>query len=384
MDLESLFAIIFLFTLTLFLLKNRKKIEIQKIIFPILYFVLYKTKLGINAMNSFAKRWPRFTKYAGYVGIVVGFIGMGLISVMLVYNLLKIFLIPDAATGVALVLPFKVKGGFFVPFFYWIISIFILAVVHEFSHGVLARLNDIKLKSSGFAFLAVLVPVLPAAFVEPDEKQMVKKSAKAQLSVFAAGPFSNIVLGILSLLISLVIFAPVMNAYVNFDGVEVVDFLKVNGSSPAEESGMISGEVINSLDGAEIENTFGLTKILINKSPGDQIKVGTEENEYFVTLGTAPQNKTIPYIGISIKQSYSGVFSNVFMWVVGLFYWLYVLNIGIGLFNLLPLGPIDGGRMLKVALEKITKDEKKAEKIWKRVSFFFLLVIIINILAGFV
>jgi membrane-associated protease RseP (regulator of RpoE activity) len=59
------------------------------------------------------------------------------------------------------------------------------------------------------------------------------------------------------------------------------------------------------------------------------------------------------------------------------------LNIGIGLFNLLPLGPIDGGRMLKASLDKFIKDEKKAEMIWKRVSLFFLAVVIINLLFGF-
>ena len=81
-----------------------------------------------------------------------------------------LFTKPAASSGVGLVLPFKAKGVFYVPFFYWIISIFVIAVVHEFSHGLIARANNIKVKSSGFAFLALLVPIIPAAFVEPDEK----------------------------------------------------------------------------------------------------------------------------------------------------------------------------------------------------------------------
>jgi len=34
---------------------------------------------------------------------------------------------------------------------------------------------------------------------------------------------------------------------------------------------------------------------------------------------------------------------------------------GIGLFNLVPLGPIDGGRMLQVVLQKFSKNKKGNE-----------------------
>src|SRR3989338_644264 len=82
-------------------------------------------------------------------------------------------------------------------FLHWIISLFIIAIIHEFSHGVIARVYNIKIKSSGFAFLGPI----PAAFVEPDEKKMEKSSAKAQLSILAAGSFSNILLALLVILI---------------------------------------------------------------------------------------------------------------------------------------------------------------------------------------
>ena len=62
--------------------------------------------------------------------------------------------------------------------------------------------------------------------------------------------------------------------------------------------------------------------------------------------------------------------------------WLYILNLGIGLFNLLPLGPVDGGRMLQTALLRFFS-EKRANAIWKNVSIFFLMVIIFNIAMGF-
>jgi membrane-associated protease RseP (regulator of RpoE activity) len=60
-----------------------------------------------------------------------------------------------------------------------------------------------------------------------------------------------------------------------------------------------------------------------------------------------------------------------------------LLNLGIGLFNLVPLGPVDGGRMLRLVLHKFF-EKKRADKIWKNISVFFLTIILINILAGFI
>ena len=67
------------------------------------------------------------------------FLGMILITYALIQNVYNLLTKPEALPGAALVLPFEVKGAFYVPFFYWIISIFIIALVHEFSHGILAK-----------------------------------------------------------------------------------------------------------------------------------------------------------------------------------------------------------------------------------------------------
>ena len=64
-------------------------------------------------------------------------------------------------------------------------------------------------------------------------------------------------------------------------------------------------------------------------------------------------------------------------------YWLFVLNLGIGLFNLVPLGPIDGGRMLQLAMHKIFRNEKKGDKAWKYISMLFLALILANIMFAF-
>jgi membrane-associated protease RseP (regulator of RpoE activity) len=389
-DLQTISAFVFLLVLCLLLYKYRKKLITQQVIFPFLYVILYKTKIGIKLMEKMANRFPRLIRFLGYLGVLIGFVGMVLIAYLLIQNLLNIIMHPASTAGVALVLPFKVKGSFYVPFFYWIISIFIIAVVHEFSHGVVSKAHNIKIKSSGLAFLAVLIPVLPAAFVEPDEKKLSKSPAKKQLSVFAAGPFSNILLGIIALLIFIFLLVPAGNSILDPIGMEITS---VEQNYSAYNAGMRAGEVVIGINGQPVDTLYNFTTLLGDAKPGDRVAITTNRTSYSVVLGASPKDPEMPHLGVFIQQKseitqsfidkYGSFAAEAILWFVGLFYWLYLLNIGIGLFNLLPLGPLDGGRMLYTAL--LTRfDKKRATNIWKNISAFFLIVIIINLFVAFV
>ena len=174
---------------------NRKKFEFQaKII------ALYKTQVGIKWMDKIARFSPRFWKTWGYFGIGIGFIGMVFISYILIKGFLDLVFNPSMPAAVGIVLPgVRIPGAaIFVPFWYGIISIFIVAFIHEFAHGVMARVYNMEVKSSGIVFFGPLI----GAFVEPDEKDLKEKPKIEQMSVFAAGPFSNICLGVVVLLLS--------------------------------------------------------------------------------------------------------------------------------------------------------------------------------------
>jgi membrane-associated protease RseP (regulator of RpoE activity) len=390
MDMQSILAIIFLFLLTFILYLKRKNLHIQKILYPIIYFAMYKTKLGINFMDKFASRFSKPLKYIGYSAIFLGFLGMIVIAFSLIQNLYRLIITPTAVAGVGLVLPFKVKGAFFVPFFYWIISIFILAVVHEASHGIIARVYNIKIKSSGFAFLGILIPVLPAAFVETDEEELKKRPKKQQLSVFAAGPFSNILLGVLCLLFFIFVLMPFVSSWYEYKGVNIID---VEQGYPAYSAGIKRGEIILQVNNMSIKTVNNLTVALQNKKPGEIIKLTTNKTTYNLRLTNNPSNESAAYMGVSLSQNqeikdvvyskYGRIIPAIVVWFIGLIFWLYLLNIGIGLFNLVPLGPIDGGRMLKTVAEHLFEKDK-GDKVWKYISLFFLLLIIINLGFGFV
>lgn len=394
MDFQTIAAILFIAFLTFFLFKNKKKIQTQGY-FPVIYFLMYRTKLGLKLMEKLSKKIPRILKWLAFAGVFIGFLGMIVISYNLIVNVFQLIFAPSAPAGVALVLPFKVKGSFYVPFFYWIISIFILAVVHEFSHGVIARLYDIKIKSSGFAFLGIIVPVVPAAFVEQDEKQMNDKSTSAKLSVFAAGPFSNILTAAIVALIFMLVFSPLTSAIFTPNGITVSGYVKdgENTTFPAQEAGIKKGEVILKINDVDVSSLENFTAELEDKKPGEEIKITTNVSEYTIELDENPEDANKSYLGIFVKQNtkvdhdfeerYGSIMTSVLVWLIGLFYWLYVLNLGIGLFNLVPIGPLDGGKMLYAVLEKYLRKDI-AFKIWKLVSSVFLFAILIIILFTFI
>ncbi|MDD5651137.1 MAG: site-2 protease family protein [Candidatus Nanoarchaeia archaeon] len=332
-------------------------------------------------MDKLANKYPRFLKYLGYLSIFTGFAGMIFIFYILVKGTYKLIMIPNTTPLLAPVLPgVKVAGLPVLSFWHWIIAILFVAVVHEFSHGVYARLCNTKIKSSGFAFLG---PIL-AAFVEPDEKQMAKKSKKDQLAVLSAGPFSNILSSIIILILTLLVINPIAYSFVSMNGVQVNSLEK---DFPAELSGMKVGEEILSINNITIQNPNNFSDVLVNLKPKDEVFITTNVSSYKIIATERPDDKTKGYMGIVVssidvipKEGKGNLLPMFMLWLAKLFFWLYAINLGVGLFNLLPLGPVDGGRMFSVGISYFIKDSKKVNKIFSLVSLFCLLLIFINLL----
>ncbi len=379
MSLDFIFAIIFYGAIILYFLTHRKKFEIQNKI-----IALYKTKIGLKLMDKFSKIGPRFLRILGIIGIGVGFIGMVLIFVFLAKGLINLFMDPAAKATIGLVLPgVRIPGApVYVPFWYGIISIFIVAVIHEFSHGVMARLYNIKIKSSGLAFFG---PIL-AAFVEPDEEQLSKKSKTAQLSILAAGPFSNMLTaGVVLILLFLVM--PFASSLLESEGVQISDLEK---NYPLERAGVTKGELIEEVNNIPVENVDDFIKIMEEIKSDQEVIIKTNKSMYNVVAFEHPEIEGKGYLGVVIipyntklKESVISKFGDKLPWVVFWFSkllgWIFALSLGIGLVNLLPLGPVDGGRMFHLASLHFLKDEKKSKKVWVWMSFISLMLIILNI-----
>src|SRR3989344_3921438 len=375
MNFDLILAVIFYAAIFIFYSTHKQKFTRQGLL------ILYKTKLGILLMDKLSKKYPKLLNFLAYVSIFIGFIGMIFILYTLIQGGIKLILsylqiIPETQPVLAPVLPgISVQGLPVLGFWHWIIAIFIVAVVHEFSHGIYSSLYKVNVKSSGFAFLG---PIL-AAFVEPDEKKVAKLELKKQLAILSAGPFVNILLGILVILFFSFIFLPLQSNLFTLDGVALV---QVEKESPAELSGLSTGTIIYEMNNVKITSQQQLIQAIRDSKENDILKLNTDKGIFYVKPEIVDN---IPKVGISIKDNF--VLRNglpefllpLLQWFNLLFFWLWVVNLGVGLFNLLPLGPIDGGRMLLSALAGITS-KKKSFKIFKFVSALSGFLIFINLL----
>lgn len=375
----SYISVIFFYSLIiLFVYIYRSKFDFQA-----KFIALYRTQFGLKYMNKIANATPRFWKVFGYSGVVVGYLGLIVISYVLVKGLFDLILLPQAPATISLVIPgVKIPGSpIFIPFWSGIISIFIVAFIHEFAHGIIARLYDIKVKSSGIVFFGPII----GAFVEPDEKQMEKKPRMQQLSVFAAGPFSNICLGFLIMFFLVAVLFPVAGALVHTTGIEITS---VQDGFPALDSGLKAGEIITYVNGERIVDIVNFTDALSNQKPGEEVILGTDNKKaYTIKLAENPNNKTLGYMGVTLSQKsdikeevlaqYGSVSYGIF-YLMDFLKILFMLTFGIGFANLLPLGPVDGGRILQVTLYRFF-NKNKANMIWGKISLLTLLVLLFNI-----
>jgi len=370
-------AVLFYLVLIILIIIFRKKFQVEN-----KFILLYRTKWGINFINKFADRYKEFVKIVGYSAIGLGFIGMIVICGYFVKGLYNLIFVPSAPPTLSLVIPgVQIPGSpIFFPLEYTLIALFIVVLFHEFGHGIVARAHGLKIKSTGIIFFGPLI----GAFVEPDEKHIVKKDSVTQHSIFASGPFFNAILAVIVLLILSLILNPIITTMVDAKGVQ---FTSIQKGYAAEKYGINTSAVYTGLNGVNITDADALINSLSCVKPNETINLSTDNSTIALVTGANPTDTEKGYLGVSgIKTNY--VLKSQALWFKGIYYilyfltslleWVFMLSLGIGLANLLPLGPVDGGRMLHRALVD-TKGKAKGVKIWVWVSIITLAIMIILI-----
>ncbi len=279
------FLIAFGLFVIIFLYRRRKNLQREGILY------LYRTKLGVRFIDYIGKKYKRTLKVLGYFVIVLGYVMMVVMLYLLgqlVYYFLKY---PSVVRAIKIppimplipYLPSIFNISFLPPFYftYWIIAIAIIAISHEFAHGIFARFIKVKVKSTGFGFLG---PFL-AAFVEPDEKQMNKKSVSSQLSVLSAGSSANFIMTIIFFIIMYLFFAlTFVQAGATFDTYAAT---AINVTSITSLGGYAIGsanleKISNLIENEELEESF---KIPLDGENLSLIELRTGEEKYFIDIG---------------------------------------------------------------------------------------------------
>ncbi len=368
-------VLLFYGALIILIYLNRRKLDWQA-----KFIGLYRTKVGLKLMDRLGKH-ERPVRRLGDLGVIVGFLGMLLIVAMLFKGLYDLLFVPGAPPVISPVLPgVTIPGmGIKVPLIIGWLALFVVIVIHEFSHGVVARAWRIPVKSSGL----MLFGPLGGAFVEPDEERLKKQPTRVKLALYAAGPFSNLLsAGLFVLLLSFVL-APLLLSLL---GTGVV-FSEVTPGYPAALAGVAPGVVYTAVDGVPVADRDAFLAALDGLAPGDEVLLSSAEEEVTIVAGPHPDDPARGYLGVILGENLANPSLRwlflLLLWLVELITWAFILSIGIGLANLLPIGPVDGGRMLQALGERLFGAEQ-GNKVWAKVTLLMLVIVGLLLLIPFV
>jgi membrane-associated protease RseP (regulator of RpoE activity) len=415
---------------------------------------MWRTKRGRKFLDKLSKR-RTFWRLYGNFAILICTIGMFIMFLPMILGAYAAVTIPTEPLPPQNIL---VLPGInpIIPLWYGIFALAIGIIIHEFSHGILARWAKIKVKSLGL--LLCIIPI--GAFVEPDEKEIENVDKWSRSRIFAVGPTSNIIFGLICAAIFSWVFmaslAPVQ------DGVIIKD---VTEDFPAEAAGIKPGMILTGLefvddngtmieevkiksfsdfsdfmDNRKANDTLNLT-VYYNKKTiiFDNITLAdtynrTEKEEDrgdgFLGVGGAGADEFVESLaypvqsaGDNVGKRRMNVFeyfflpmrtsimpfhspvtdayevngplsvlpTSIFWGLANVFFYLFWINILLGLFNALPAVPLDGGYVFKdemtAILERtrpgLTKEERTG--VINRLSFslaFLTLIMFLMIILG--
>jgi membrane-associated protease RseP (regulator of RpoE activity) len=396
-------------------------------------FLMWKTVRGRALIDRLA-RYGRFWRVFGNLGIVLVVITMVGTTVLLLW---EATLVQNSAVRANPPSPELLLGlpgiNPIIPLGYGIFGLAVAIVLHEFSHGILARVARIRIRSLGLIFL--IFPI--GAFVEPEEEEMRALPRMERARLFAAGPATNILLAILFA----VLFSSVMLASVTptRDGAGIIGFPQ--DESPAQAAGMQAYTVITSVNGREIRSLPEFRDALLPLNPGDPITVVTFDpatstnSTYSFTLGGTGENAQLGIFVIDVSTDFYHPLTNpdrfggvpgailtyislpfqgrapiddpvlrfyrvggplaavpapLFWLLANAMYWLFWLNIMLGATNALPAVPLDGGYIFKDGIEGFLSRVRKGlptaerDRIVRGVSYAFAFLILGLVLWQFI
>ncbi|MEM5878795.1 MAG: site-2 protease family protein, partial [Candidatus Aenigmatarchaeota archaeon] len=287
MNIEIITVLAFLAIMIIVIFKDRKNFEFKS------GLILRRSTKGKEFIYRFAEKNEKALKILGTVGIIIGILASFYGSYLLFKSTFDIFSSKTKESTLRLVLP-SVEGvnmpGFVlgVPFWYWIIAVFVVMFIHEPMHAFLARAEKIDVKSFGL----LLFIILPGAFVEPNERQLKRKPLVSKLRVFAAGSFGNILAaGIMILLI--LGFNKIVSAFINPAGIGFESLIAGSYAEAAELNGLIV-----KINGIDVKTLGDLSNAMKDVNPGDEIQVTTTKGTYNIKTISDPENEQRALIGI--------------------------------------------------------------------------------------
>lgn len=174
----------------------------------------------------------------------------------------------------------------YIPFVWGWIALFVTLLVHEFAHGILSRVEGVRVKSMGV--VAVLFAPI-AAFVEPDDDELFGSKdrpplvgKRARIRILSAGVISNFIVAALAMAL---FFGPVIGAISPVDRLIVVDVLE---GSAAKVEGYQSGMVLMQAGGEDVRSLEQFYEDLMGASNQNSMNMLFDDQEETLSLSGQP------------------------------------------------------------------------------------------------
>ena len=400
--------------------KSKIRAEIK---FPL---ILIHTPFGLEFFDRVSK-WRAAKFYADFNTYLMPAI-TALAIFLIIGSLIILFSNVDARVGVRSIGPtanLLIPGlNPYLPITYGWIALIITIVIHEAGHGIVARVYNVRVDSTGIVLFLVL-PI--GAFVNIERDELNRATLKQKSAVLTAGPLNNMILAGLSLLALFFVVSTLTPLPPNLNdpqfGVMVVS---VNGGSLAESIGLesesviqyVAGQQVRSLEDlgshlranlgktiditwisragdtitrqatlpAEVElgqGILGVGVTVLSPDPQavlDRYKNAFGSNPLALLLPPTMQQGAVPYSDLMASKYESSTLGTAFAPVANLLFWLWFINFNVGIFNALPIGPLDGGQLYGALIENRAKSKSRA----KNASILLTLVMVAIVAASLV
>ena len=328
-------------------------------------FIL-RTEKTVGVFDKIASAAPSILKVLSDTGIALGF-GMMAFALYILSKNLGVYLFAPSQVGpqnivIPLVIGVTIR---FEHLPYMLFALGIVLVTHEGMHGLIARLEKIRIKSTGL----FLFYIFPGGFVEPDEEEFKKASSRAKARVAAGGSFANLVVGLLVVLLMLGIFSTTEA------GVIVIE---TDGKGDLEVN-----DVIYSVNGVPVNRNT----LFKNISASDIIIIQTSKGNFTYSL-KKPINMPLAWIlgelGVRRVDYYFPM-----KWRINspaaeytlyrVFSWTQLIAINVAIFNMMPVYFLDGSLLISALLESRIKSEKTMKLLTISLTTICLLLLAANI-----
>ncbi|MFL6482841.1 MAG: M50 family metallopeptidase [Nitrososphaera sp.] len=377
---------------------SRMRVEVKALV-----LILIHTPFGLEFFDKVAK-WRIAKLYARFNAYMMPAI-TALAIFLILGSLMVMFADAQAREGVRGVGPAAnlLIPGFnpYLPITYGLAALVITIIIHEAGHGIVARVHNIKVDSTGIV-LFLGIPI--GAFVNIERDELNRASLKQKSSVLTAGPLNNMILAAACLIAMYFVVSTLTPLPPNPNAPQFgVMVISVNGGSLAESIGIEDGSVIQYVAGQQIvslddlnqnlrsnlgntveitwinnagetvsrqvtlppavepgKGTLGVSVTVLSQDPQEVLNTYKNQfgqNPLALLLPPTFQQGFVPFSDLNAPKYTSSVFGNDFAPVANMLFWLWFINFNVGIFNALPLGPLDGGQLYGALIESKAKSK---------------------------